>query len=498
MKAPIPFIRNLQGTILIFSLIVILGGTLVLAGWAQMMATRATYTTTTEEGQKRRIAIANGRALARQYVLNQMPSGTIGSALQGTNFSLADGWGGFAINFASGVWSNTNFVEGNPFNPISGPSFVVTNLGTISNSAEALNWTYLIRSRSPVLSGYPIVVQNPATTNLAWVAANAKKIFWSEVIGFSNSPAIPFTSGTNSSGFGTNGYIGYFASPLSTNYVYSPATVTYPTNTFSTNTAVFVPPPVTNGGTITRNFDGGTMTANVSASQPAAIVRYDIPNAFTNLFAFTNTVTNVNIATNSSIVTNSTTYITGTNYTWNAKHTRITGTNYTYGTNYTTATNYTYTTNYATNTYIDRFTNSSATNVTIAASAETNALHIIIPASNTNLTQITLSGATNTRMVYVNHAGANLTLQTATTNENYTWRMGITVATFPSSFAVRAPTGSRSLTIQGGIRSVRNIDVNQGNLVLSTNTSPAMSGSNASSAELITDRIIWLEEQRTP
>ena len=497
MKTPVPFFRNLQGTIMIFSLGVILGGTIVLAGWAQMMATRATYTTTTEEGQKRRIAIANGRALARQYVLNQMPSGTIGSALQGTNYSLADGWGGFAINFAAGVWSNTNFVAGNPFNPISGPSFVVTNLGTISNGVEALNWTYLLRSRSPILSGYPIVVQNPATTNLAWVTGSAPKIFWSEVVGFSNSPSIPFTSGTNSSGLGTNGFIGYFASPLSTNYIYSAATVTYPTNTFSTNTAVFVPPAVTNSGTITRNFNGGSMTANVSASQPATIVRYDIPNGFTNMFTFTNTVTNVNVATNTDIVTNSTTYITGTNYTYNKKGKR-TGTNYTYGTNYTIGTNYTYTTNYATNTYIDRFTNSSATNVTITASTETNALHIVIPASNSNLTHITLSGTTNTRMVYVNHSGANLTLQTATTNESYTWRMGLTVATFPSSFAVRAPTGSRSLTLQGGIRSVRNIDVNQGNLILSTNAAPAMIGTNASSAELITDRIIWLEEQRTP
>ena len=498
MKKPAPLLRSLQGAIMIFALMIILGGTLVLAGWAQMMATRATYTAMTEEAQKRRIAIANGRALARQYVLNQMPSGSIGSALQGTNYSLADGWGGFAINYASAIWTNTNFVEGNPFNPIGGPSFVVTNLGTISNTAEALNWTYLIRSRSPVLAGYPIVVQYPATTNLAWASASANKIFWSSVVGLSNSPVIPISSGTNSSGLGTNGYMGFFASPVSTNYTYSAASVTYPTNTFATNTAVFVPPASTNGNTITRNFNGGTMTAYVASNQPAQIVRYDIPNTFVTAFTFTNTVTNAFVATNSSITTNSTTYVNGTNYVWNSRHTRITGTNYTYGTNFTVTTNLTYTTNFATNTYIDNFTNSSATNVTVVASTQTNVVHIIIPASNTNLSRITLSGTNNSRMVYINHAGGNLTLQTATTNENYTWKMGLTVATFPSSFTIQAPTGTKSLTLQGGIRSVRNINLNQGNLTLTTNPSPAMTGTNASSAELVTDRIIWLEEQRTP
>ena len=94
---------------MIFSLVIILGGTLVLAGWAQMMATRATYSVMTEEGQKRRIAIANGRALARQYVLNQMPSGSI------TYFTtnLANGWGGFQINGVSNLWTNVNFSVGN-------------------------------------------------------------------------------------------------------------------------------------------------------------------------------------------------------------------------------------------------------------------------------------------------------------------------------------------------------------------------------------------------
>lgn len=495
MKKPGSFFRGCEGTIMVFALVIILGGALVLAGWAQMMATRAAYTVTTEEGQKRRIAIANGRALARQYVLNQMPSGNIGTALQGTNFSLTNGWGGFSINYATALWTNTNFVDGNPFNPISEPSFVVTNLATISNSAEALNWTFLIRSRSPVLAGYPLVVQNPAATNLAWASTLAKKIYWSDALGFTNAPAIPLTSGTNSSGLGTNGYIGYFASPMSTNYTYSAAAVSYPTNTFSTNTAVFTPPASTNGTIITRYFNGGSVSVSINATQSGTIVRYEVPNSLTNMFTFTSLVTNSTITTNTVVVTNTTVVITGTNITGSGKHTH---TNYTYETNFTYSTNTVSVTNTSTNTYIDNYTNSSPTNVMISASTQTNTLHVIVASSNTNLSTITLSGTNNSRMVYLNDAGSSVTLQTATANENYTWRMGMTVSGFPASFTVLAPTNTRSLTLQGGIRANRNINLNQGNLTLSSNSVPAITGTDAASVELIGDRILWLEDQRSP
>lgn len=475
---------------MIFSLFIILGGTLVLAGWAQMLATRATYATMTAEGQKRRIAMANGRALARQYVLNQMPAS---ASFLGTNYSLANGWGGFDIQVPPvNPWANTNFSIGNPFNPISDSSFVAVTPGHISNSAETNTWTFLIRSRSPVLAGYPLVVQNPATTNLAW-ASSPQKIFWADVVGLSNSPAIPFTSGTNSPG--ADAYIGIFASPMSTNYSYTDVTVTYPTNTFSTNTAVFVPPAVTNSGSVTRDFTGGSVAASLVSTQLNTILRYTVPSFITNMFSFTYLVTNMNIGTNSNITTNQQILITGTNITGTGKNRR---TNYTYTTNYTYATNTITVTNYATNTYIDRYTNSLATNVTITASSGTNALHVIIPASNTNTTSITLSGTNNTRRVYINHAGGSLTLQTETTNENYIWWLGMTVVGSSYPFTVMAPTSTKSLRLEGGIRSERNINLNQGNLILNPNSVPAISGTNVAPVEVITDRILWLEDQRTP
>ena len=477
---------------MIFSLFIILGGTLVLAGWAQMLATRATYATMTEEAQKRRIAMANGRALARQYVLNQMPSA---SSFLGTNYSLANGWGGFDISVPPvNQWTNTNFTIGNPFNPISDSSFVAVTPGHISNSAETNTWTFLIRSRSPVLAGFPLVIQNPATTNLAW-ASSPQKIFWDDVLGLSNAPVIPFTSGTNSSS--SNGYIGFFASPMNTNYAYTDATVTYPTKSLATNTAIFVPPAVTNNGTVTRNFTGGSVAASLVSTQAATILRYMVPDMITNIFSLTYLVTNMNIGTNVNITTNTAILTNVSSYTTNKKSGKVT-TNYSYTTNYTYNTNTITVTNYATNTYVDRYTNSSATNVTITASTATNALHVIIPPSNTNTASITLSGTNNTRRVYINHAGRDLTIQTATFNENYAWWLGMTVAGSSYPFTVMAPTGTKSLTLQGGIRSERNINLNQGNLILNSNSVPAMSGTNVAPVEFVTDRILWLEEQRSP
>lgn len=483
---------------MVFSLVIILGGALVLAGWAQMMATRATDTTMSVEAQKSRIAMANGRALARQYVLNHLP---FANSFVGTNYSLANGWGGFVLQVPpDNPWTTTNLASGNPFNPISGDAFVVSTPCSIINDDETNTWTFLLRGLNPLLAGYPLVIHNPASAtaaNLAWVPAATARISWNDEIRFSHAPDIPFTSGSKDAGPGTNGYIGYFASPISTNYNYVTASVTYPTNTFSVNTAVFVPPAQTNGNTVTRYFNGGFVGASIGSNQPGTIVRYDVPSSITNMFTFTSLVTNPYTATNTNISTVTNVLINGTNYRTNNNTHKVT-TNYTYVTNYTYTTNYVTVTNYATNTYIDNYTNSSPTNLTIAASTDVNTLHIVVPSANSNLSSITLSGATSSRRIYIDHSGGGLTLQTATTNENYNWWLGMTVVGFNSSFTVLAPTGNRTLTLQGGIRTDRNIALNRGNLALTSSSVPAISGTNPAPVEYVGDRILWLEDQRAP
>jgi len=440
MKKPLPFFRRFEGTIMIFSLFIILGGTLVLVAWAQMMATRATYSVMTEEGQKRRIAIANGRALARQYLLNQMPSGSISYFT--TN--LGSGWGGFQINGASNLWTNATFSVGNPFNPFSDTTFVVTNAGHISNSVETYGWTFLIRSRSPLLAGYPLTVHNPGTTNLAW-ATNAYKIYWSNVLGFSNAADIPFTSGTTASGTGsTNGYLGYFASPMNTNY---PNPVDVPTSALSvtitnTNGATYVSStnPVTNTNMFITNYSGGSITLALNSTQTNAITRYVVPNTVTNVWRTSN---------NSGLKTN-----------------------------------------------IGYYSNSAVTNLTLVGATNTNALHLIANASTTNLNTLTLSGTNNTRRIYLNKVGGTLAIQTATYTNSYTWWMGMSLSNCTAS--IYAPTNANKVTMQGGIRSDGTINVIQGNLSVISNSVPAINGTNVSDIETIADRIMWLEEQRAP
>jgi hypothetical protein len=228
---------------------------------------------------------------------------------------------------------------------------------------------------------------------------------------------------------------------MSPDYGASALTITFPTNTFSTNTAVFMPPAITNGtGTVTRYFNGGLVAGMISTTQTNSLLRYEMPNG-TALPAFTTTS--------------------------------------------------------GTNTYIDNYTNASVTQLTIQASANTNTLHLLVLPSNTNLSTITLSGTNNARKIFINHAGGDLTVQTATAGENYNWWLGLSVAGSDSPLTILAPTNTSSLTIQGGIRTDRNISINQGNVSFQSGTLP-ITTNNLPPAELATDRIMWLEEQRSP
>ena len=160
--------------------------------------------------------------------------------------------------------------------------------------------------------------------------------------------------------------------------------------------------------------------------------------------------------------------------------------------------------------YITTYTNATVTNVILVSSMNTNTLHLIADTNNTNLTTLTLSGTNNTRRVYVNKAGGNLTLKTAiyTNNSytnnyanNYTWWLGITFANTNGTLTVTGPTNAKSLTLQGGIRANGVVGMSQGgasNLHVIANSSPPINGTNVSPVELLGDRIMWLEEQRSP
>ncbi|MEI6071677.1 MAG: hypothetical protein WCS31_07780 [Verrucomicrobiae bacterium] len=442
---------GIRGTIMIFALIVILGGALVLAAWAQMLATQAVYPDTTAERIKCRVALANGRALARQFLLEQMPLDPTNNTNRYTNTSpflfLTNNWGGFQFpgNFrwTNNFWTNTILTQGNPFSTFGGMSFVDTNNACYlrTNSADTNNfeyWAFRVRSRSPLLAGFPLVIQKPSTSTNTNTPGNDYRaptaVFWTNVIGYSGFPIVPFTAGTS-----TNGYGGVFSAPLTTNYAYSNVLVsaqTYPTNTFSSNTAGHIPTYLTNslsGSTYTTNYNGGTVSVSLNATQTDAILRYVVPtNALTNI-SFTNVV--------------------------------------------------------GSKTYINSYTNVTVTNLIIVGSAQTNALHIIAT-NSTDLTGVTLSGNTNSRKIILNKSGSSLTLNTTNYASGGVWWLGLSVS--GTNALNVTPPASGILNIRGGLRTDGNITVTTGTFTNTIETSPD------ANVEQIADRVMWLEESRTP
>ncbi len=434
MKAPTRPLSRIGGTVMIFALVVILAGTLVLAGWVQMLATATVYPDTTAEGVKNRIAIENARAMARQYLLNSLPSGQ--SADSGW-MGLANGWGLFRItNSGGGFWTNTNDLAGNPFSPFGGQCFVVTKTAMFANNDYNVEWEFLIKSRSPITAGYPLVVHRPASTNLtnSWAGATNRKIYYADTLGFSGFPEVPFTSSTNSPG-----YTGNFSAPLSTNYPPTYVVVTnqasFPSNTFTTNQLI------SSSGT---NYNGGTVSVTLNATDTtSSYLRYDVP---------ARTPTNIFFTTN----------ISGTN----RRYTNVAITNLT-------------------------IVGNSATNslhIIIPANPAMG--------TNTNLSTITLTNTSNTRKIYLNkQSTGNLTLRTATTNANYTWWFAASILPTNATLSVIPPTQSgRSLRITGGFRSASAI-TNTGTLTLNPETNAI--GGTMDAVEFISDRVLWIEDGRS-
>lgn len=113
-------------------------------------------------------------------------------------------------------------------------------------------------------------------------------------------------------------------------------------------------------------------------------------------------------------------------------------------------------------------------------------LQVIIPASNTNVNQLVLSGNNHAdwgRPVYVNYQRANNNgaLQVVTTNVTGSWRIGITALHSDINF-------DGAVTIFGGIRTDGQI---LGNPSLRQELNPQ-------GLDYIADRMMWLEDYKTP
>lgn len=144
---------------LVYALMVLVVGAVIMAGWIHVMAGRVIYTEQGIEAVKRRIILENSRAMASQYLLQNVLSGSLSVAVTGT---LDGGWGGFTFSSGTGVpltslafspWINV-------FSPGGAGGYCVDVVGTLSDGSNPQDysnvvsdyaWKFQCRSRSPML-----------------------------------------------------------------------------------------------------------------------------------------------------------------------------------------------------------------------------------------------------------------------------------------------------------------------------------------------------------
>jgi len=400
MKSPRHQARRVEGMVIVFALLVVFVGTIVLAAWVQILATRALASESALQAQQRRIAIGNGRALARQFILEQMPAGAF--AVANVSATISGGWGGFSVSGApSGFWTQTNIFAGNPYSPMGGLSFVGSFTGSITSDGAPEPWTFRVRSRSPFAAVFPLVVHNNAETNT--LNSEVRRINWTNVGGITNVPRVPMTWGVNS----TNSYAGFFSGALQTNI--SAMSIT--------------------------NFTGHTNA---------------VPNAIDLVInpSFTNSTVRVIYDIVGATITSSS----------SRRFTNNSG-------------NPVYTNNVHT-----------IQAIRIQGSTATNLLQVVFSASAVPRPRVILVG-TNTRPVVIYTLGGVLTLTNSTASAS--WRACLVLSNTP----LTVNTGT-ALTIRGGIRTSTNVSVTG-----ALNFTPEAPGGVI---EFLSERIMWLEDNRTP
>jgi len=394
VNAPHSIFCRREGSLLVLALLVVLVGAVVLAGWAQLLATKAVFAESASSGQNRRIALENSRSIARGYLLANM----ISNAIPATN--IVTSWGNITVSPATALWTSSGAVGTNdaawknPFSPMERWGYYSTVSAVVSDGSQDHAWTFLIRTRSPVAAGYPLVLHKGSSrSGLGGITySNQPYIDYidytgghgeTNVSGFPGFPQIPMTSVTNAYS-STNAYLGYFGAPVSGTPAGSPIIG------------------------VTTNSANGTITLDLTTLDDGStnsLVRYEVPAAAGN-------------ATIATLV------IQGT------------------------------------------------------ATATDKAVHIVAT-NNTALTRVVLSGA-NQRRVYINRSGA-ATMVLSTSGYSSAWPIGITLS--GTEMSVSPP-----LTISGGIRTDSPLG---GTVTLTPNSDPG-------ALDAIGDRMMWLEDFRTP
>lgn len=142
-------------------------GGVVLAAWINLLANRVLYTEQLSAAVNRRITLENSRALASQYLLqNVVPL----SHSAGITASVSDNWGAFSAAAPGGGTPLTPLdsieqpAASNPFSPGGNGGYTVDIPVTLSDGVHDLNWTFQARSRSPIFA-YDLFTSQRPTLN---------------------------------------------------------------------------------------------------------------------------------------------------------------------------------------------------------------------------------------------------------------------------------------------------------------------------------------------
>jgi hypothetical protein len=159
---------RLQGTTLVFALVILAVAAMVLAGLVFTMGALVEHTVASETAMSQRLSLENSRALALQFAREKLLSS--GSSQGVTNSAVASGGyslGGLSLTGLP-AWAQTNRPAGpNPFSPagdmlvtVGGvdyyySGFSGTVAGSLYSGTNTVSWVFETRTRTPTL-GYDL------------------------------------------------------------------------------------------------------------------------------------------------------------------------------------------------------------------------------------------------------------------------------------------------------------------------------------------------------
>ncbi len=213
-----------KGAVMVFAVILMTAGVFVLAAVLQTAATQGISGETEWLALDRRVTLANSRAMAREYLRNRLfrvPQDTNAWPAVFTN-----SFGGFSIepseepepNYWTALSASSEGVvlNINPFNLMErGGFYREVFVAELDNGLRQVNWSFALRTRSPVAAGYSFTQHRPAENELAsladppYIDMNSSG---EQFIGYHGLPRMPVASVTNimTRGAGdTNGFQGY-------------------------------------------------------------------------------------------------------------------------------------------------------------------------------------------------------------------------------------------------------------------------------------------------